>query len=264
MTALMAAACNNEVEIVRRLLELGANVHARHIDGSTALLGAAEEGHSQIVYMLLEAGANIAVRNEEEKTAVKLAIEGGHDQVIDIIHNYITKSTAEIALKGYNSQDRSQFLKQQQEQQSSEEKKLRLVVEELVNYQHTTHELQSELKTLRTRIVETMMEQKRYKQKLQSIQQQIQENNALFKVSYDNINHQNHDLEQENQELQNELTKCKEELEEEMEINLIRQRVIDDHQLSFAELLLQKAKYEEALNDDNKNSSNIFAAMFGF
>lgn len=56
-TALMSAAVNGYTEIVKAMLEAGANVNAINIAGSTALMHAKVGGHNEIVDILKMAGA---------------------------------------------------------------------------------------------------------------------------------------------------------------------------------------------------------------
>ncbi|RPB21249.1 ankyrin, partial [Terfezia boudieri ATCC MYA-4762] len=59
-TALYSAAYSGHADVVRLLLEKGANIEAtRSDDGATALDSAAYSGHADVVRLLLEKGANI-------------------------------------------------------------------------------------------------------------------------------------------------------------------------------------------------------------
>ena len=91
-TALEWAACLGRKEVVKLLIERGANVNDQN-DYRTVLMLAAEEGHTEIVQMLIEAGADVnterngntalmlALKKRHQKTAL-LLIERGAD--IDI------------------------------------------------------------------------------------------------------------------------------------------------------------------------------------
>lgn len=52
-TALMLAVSHGRVDVVRLLLQCGADVNVQDADGSTALMCAAEHGHVPIVRLLL-------------------------------------------------------------------------------------------------------------------------------------------------------------------------------------------------------------------
>lgn len=59
---LMSAANGGSLEIVRLLLDVGADPNARNRYGSSALLKACEEGHSEVARVLIDAGADVHVR----------------------------------------------------------------------------------------------------------------------------------------------------------------------------------------------------------
>ena len=58
------------VQTVNTLLELGANVNARDLDGRTALMGAAHKGRSEIVQMLVDHGADMAARDVGSRDSI--------------------------------------------------------------------------------------------------------------------------------------------------------------------------------------------------
>ena len=66
-TALMRAVSEKNLDIVKILLEAGADVNAKNSNGSTALIGARSDN---IVKLLIEAGAEIDAQDSEGKTAL--------------------------------------------------------------------------------------------------------------------------------------------------------------------------------------------------
>ncbi len=110
-TALMWAAAEKHPEIVRALVERGADVHARSrlvplpepfiiptnsvfgsnypqttyfpksAGGFTALLFAAQQGEMESARILLEAGADVNERTEEDGTALVIATASGHEKL---------------------------------------------------------------------------------------------------------------------------------------------------------------------------------------
>lgn len=59
--ALMKAARKGHTEVVKTLLENGANINAQDEDGETALIVAAQNGHTETVKILLENGADVNI-----------------------------------------------------------------------------------------------------------------------------------------------------------------------------------------------------------
>ena len=59
MTALHMGASHNQAEIVKMLIDAGANLRCKDEEDSTPLHAAATEGNLRIVRMLFEAGARL-------------------------------------------------------------------------------------------------------------------------------------------------------------------------------------------------------------
>lgn len=77
--ALRWAATNGHTEIVRLLLEAGADVHAQN---KFALKWTAYKGHTEVVRLLLEAGADV---HAGDNFALKWAARNGHTEVVELL-----------------------------------------------------------------------------------------------------------------------------------------------------------------------------------
>jgi ankyrin repeat protein len=87
-TALLEGACSGDPEIVRLLLDHGAEINAQGLwdgDGQTALIIAASCGDEAIVRLLMDRKADLWVRDKKGKTALDRAEEYGHTKVAAIL-----------------------------------------------------------------------------------------------------------------------------------------------------------------------------------
>ena len=91
-TPLIMAACNDKVDIIRLLLDHGANVHSKDSDGDTALHCAAYNGYDEAVKLLIGGGANLHVKNNDNRTPLDEAKRHDRSSTIAIIEATI-KST---------------------------------------------------------------------------------------------------------------------------------------------------------------------------
>ncbi len=84
-TPLMCSVWNGHGESVKILLELGADLEARGANGWTALMIAAWNGHPDIVQQLVEEGANVHACDETGKTVLMWAVQNGNPASVKIL-----------------------------------------------------------------------------------------------------------------------------------------------------------------------------------
>ncbi|CAK9099458.1 unnamed protein product [Durusdinium trenchii] len=82
---MFVAAERGHLEVVRLLLEAGANQNAARANGTTALKDAARNGHLEVVRLLLEAGADKNAAQVNGTTALMAAAEHGHLEVVRLL-----------------------------------------------------------------------------------------------------------------------------------------------------------------------------------
>lgn len=85
--ALMWASEGGHIEIVRLLLDRGADVNAKRTkDGTTILMETAEEGHTDVVNLLLDRGAKVNVkRTKDGITALMEAADKCHADIVRLL-----------------------------------------------------------------------------------------------------------------------------------------------------------------------------------
>ncbi|KAL7755373.1 hypothetical protein ACKLNR_014471 [Fusarium oxysporum f. sp. zingiberi] len=84
-TNLMIASYYGHHEIVKLLLEKGANVEVNDNRGCTPLLWAAAEGHEAVVKLLLEKGANVEAKDNCGRTPLQVATDYGHEAMATLL-----------------------------------------------------------------------------------------------------------------------------------------------------------------------------------
>lgn len=67
------------------LLQAGADVNARNRHGQTALMIAAKNGHIELIKVLLAAGADCNVTAKYNLNALMLAVLNGHEEVAKLL-----------------------------------------------------------------------------------------------------------------------------------------------------------------------------------
>ncbi len=82
---IVLAAKAGQIEIVRVLIEAGADVNLRIIQSRTALMWAAQQGNEEMVQMLIKAGANVNAALKTGQTAIRWATDGNHGKVVDLL-----------------------------------------------------------------------------------------------------------------------------------------------------------------------------------
>ena len=94
-TALMIASIYSNTEMVRLLLKHGTEVNLQSHYGNTALILASRGGDMNIVRLLLKHGANPNIQNNLGETALTLASDEGHTDVVELIEQHIAQQPAQ-------------------------------------------------------------------------------------------------------------------------------------------------------------------------
>lgn len=81
-TALGYAASTGNHEVVRVLLEAGASISHRTVNGHTALMVAVERGHLKVVRLICDAEADLSNRANDGCTVLMRAADHGHMEVV--------------------------------------------------------------------------------------------------------------------------------------------------------------------------------------
>lgn len=98
-TALMLAVSHGRQEMVRALLECGADVNVQDDEGSTALMCASEHGRAEIVKLLLEQpGCDISIIDNDGSNALSIALEASHNDTAVLLYAHMNYAKTQTAL----------------------------------------------------------------------------------------------------------------------------------------------------------------------
>ena len=84
-TPLIWAVSEGYHDIAVTLIEAGADLDARNVDGNTPLIRAACEGRTELASVLIKVGADVDLQNEDGYSALILARRRGHLEIVDLL-----------------------------------------------------------------------------------------------------------------------------------------------------------------------------------
>jgi uncharacterized protein len=92
VTALMHASALGHIDIVKFLIEKGADINAKNSwAGWNALIYSSMNGKTETVKYLIEKGADVNTKDNEGKTALMYASARGHMETVSILKTVQTK-----------------------------------------------------------------------------------------------------------------------------------------------------------------------------
>ncbi|XP_029987244.1 KN motif and ankyrin repeat domain-containing protein 3 [Sphaeramia orbicularis] len=107
-TALMLAVSHGRQEMVRALLECGADVNVQDDEGSTALMCASEHGRAEIVKLLLEQpGCDISIMDNDGSNALSIALEASHNDTAVLLYAHMNYAKTQPTVGSPKAQPRS-------------------------------------------------------------------------------------------------------------------------------------------------------------
>jgi len=97
-TPLLVSSENGHLQVVEYLIENGEDVNRGNIDGATPLLTSSHEGHLPVVEYLIKHGADVNQMNIDGATPLWMSLQTGHLQVVE----YLIKHGADVNLAKNN------------------------------------------------------------------------------------------------------------------------------------------------------------------
>lgn len=92
----MLAVSHGRMDMIKLLIDAGAEINIQDDDGSTALMCAAEHGHIDIVRLLLnQPNCDSSILDTDGSSALKIALEAGHHNIGVLLyaHVHVNKGT---------------------------------------------------------------------------------------------------------------------------------------------------------------------------
>jgi len=91
-TALIYSASTGRLNVMNYLLDNGANINAVTVNNETALFYASAFGHIKAVELLLDRGANKEILNKDNKTALDIARQLNRAEVVSVLSGKAVKN----------------------------------------------------------------------------------------------------------------------------------------------------------------------------
>jgi ankyrin repeat protein len=104
-SALHAASAEGHKQIVKLLLEKGADVNVQGGHYGSALQAASVRDHEEVVKLLLEKGADVNAQSGDYGSALHAALARGHEEIVKLL---LSKGAGADVGALYASSDRSQ------------------------------------------------------------------------------------------------------------------------------------------------------------
>ena len=96
LNALIDAAKNGDIEVVKQHLAAGADVNMEAGDGTTPLHNAAIYGHKEVGEILIANGADVNVKDRVGETPLDAAIKNKHTETADLLREHGGKTGEEL------------------------------------------------------------------------------------------------------------------------------------------------------------------------
>lgn len=103
-SAIMKAAREGKVKIVKELIGMGANLDMKNIDGNTALWNACFASSYECFYALIDAGIDIDSQNVNGVTSLMYCASAGKEDFVELLLKYNARSSI-INLDGFKAID---------------------------------------------------------------------------------------------------------------------------------------------------------------
>ncbi len=81
-TLLYIASHHGKVNVIKKLLELGADPNLQARNGWSPLFIASRQGHLEVVEVLIKAGADVTFKNKNDMSCLNIAAYGGHLNIV--------------------------------------------------------------------------------------------------------------------------------------------------------------------------------------